>query len=350
MIFPENVMPFIRKQGHEIDRIPKMMNNQVLVKLIDDFFSPVVKLKSGLYQDISWETTENAMFRGEVVAVPDKLRFYPDRGFDNMEHDGIVSISDYDTTMELQVGDIIYYGYHHFKRVAQKNKLLLYNEKCECFFPVKYDKIYCAIRNDQFIPVNGYNLVEDIKTNTSLIINNIEVFTNNKISHIAVGEVKAVGTPLNAYMYKFEKEYFYKDTGFAKPGDIIFYHTGGTITAKYFDGPGSKFKATHERFILAKWTKKKVIVNKHVLYVKPIKKPVSRIIHRVDIKDVSAFAEAEVLDAPKHLKHLIGKKILHDKSNLLTFEKDLKRYDFVMNINTYTTFISETAETIAVHD
>lgn len=358
MTFSENIMPAIRRMAIELPELPKvMLNNQVLVKIIDDFISPHVKLKSGLWQDITWEDTENAMFRGEVVMLPKKLKFYENDGVPNLENDGgMVSISDYDTNIELKVGDIIYYGYHHFKRVAQKNGLLFYNEKGEMFFPVKYDKIFCAIRNEQFIPVNGYILVEDIASQTSLIINNLEIFTKNKIDHLALGKVMATGEPLKAYMRKFKHEFFYKDHGFVQAGDEIFYHTSGPITAKYFEGPGCDYRATHERYIIAKLKAGKIIPNRHVLYVKPIKKAASRIIHNVKLQDTTKHAEAEVLAAPKHLKHLVGKRILHEKSNILTFERNFKKYDFVYNIETYTIFtgIDENSiydkETIIFHD
>lgn len=359
MKFNPTIMPAIRRMAIELPAMPKvMLNNQVLVKILDDFISPHVQLKSGLWQDITWEDTENAMFRGQVVKVPEKLKYYEKDGVPNLENDGgVVSISDYDTTMELQVGDIIYYGYHHFKRVALKNGLLFYNEDGEMFFPVKYDKIYCAIRNEQFVPVNGYVLVEDIPTQTSLIINHLEVFTKNRIDHIALGKVIAAGSPLKQYMMKFKTEFFYRDHGFVQPGDEIFYHTSGPITAKYFEGPGCDYRATHERYIIAKLKNGKVIPNNHVLYVKPIHKPASRIIHSVKLQDTTKHAEAEVIAAPKRLKFLVGKKILHEKSNILTFERNFKRYDFVYNIENYTIFagIDEQTniydkETIVVHD
>jgi len=84
---------------------------------------------------------------GEVVATPKLLSTH------------------LDTTMDVQIGDKIYF---HFHTVSDENRIEL---EGEIYYKVHYSQVYCAIRDNRLIMLNDYLLAtpkmeseDDIKT------------------------------------------------------------------------------------------------------------------------------------------------------------------------------------------
>ena len=66
----------------------------------------------------------------------------------------------YDTDMELMVGDRIIFDFLAYQAIIKSTYPTIIDGK-ECY-PMKYDGIYVAIRNGEIIPVNGVILVEPL--------------------------------------------------------------------------------------------------------------------------------------------------------------------------------------------
>lgn len=119
----------------------KPINNNLLVKPIGDN-STIGTDK--LWTDVSWKPEFHVQVANEVIAVPDRLRF---------DYEPINSkYMDWETEMEIQVGDIAYF-----------NKLsILKAQKVGEYLLVAYKDCYCVKRGDLIIPINGYMLIEPV--------------------------------------------------------------------------------------------------------------------------------------------------------------------------------------------
>jgi hypothetical protein len=176
----------------------RTINNMVAIK---PFPADEIRLKSGekLYLDVRFEEYLNAKTAGEVIAVPDKLHYDTDATSYN-------SI-DWDTDMELQVGDVVIYNY-----LAVKNSLHMGHFIDKDIICIPYDKIYVAIRNQNVIPINGVILVEPEE---EFIGTFLHVPDNAVTNSKQVGKVVYAGTPVRGY----RKEYIY--SGHTSPDKAV---------------------------------------------------------------------------------------------------------------------------------
>lgn len=136
-----------------------------------------------LYLDTSFEKLRHMPVVGVVVAVPSQL-LYSEKEF-------ALSDMEWDTEMELKVGDIV--NYHHLdmeKAITQDDFIIVSGQ---VYYPIPYHRIFCAKRKlppgdrviktmDNFITdgvghyqvimLNGYILAEEVpeKVQTQLVL------------------------------------------------------------------------------------------------------------------------------------------------------------------------------------
>lgn len=149
------------------------------------FPSDEIRLKSGgkLYLDVRFEEYLNARTAGEVVAVPEKLNY-------NINPESTASL-EWDTDMELQVGDVIIYNYLAIKTALHMKQFIDQDIIC-----IPYDKIYVAIRNEEVICINGTILVEPEEE----IVNTFLDVPDNAITKSKqIGRVVHAGKPNRQY-------------------------------------------------------------------------------------------------------------------------------------------------------
>ena len=96
--------------------------------------------------DTSWEEGRHANTRGMVVAVPPELRYSRKSRQTSLL---------YKTYMEILVGDVVIYNYMNSIKGEDTGRLL-----ADGNILVRYDEIYCAIRGDKVVMLNGFLLVE----------------------------------------------------------------------------------------------------------------------------------------------------------------------------------------------
>lgn len=158
----------------------RLINNMVAIK---PFPSDEIRLSGGqkLYLDIRFEEYLNAQTAGEVVAVPDSLYYNPksDRSLD------------WDTDMELQVGDVVIYNYLAVKNARHMKQIIDRDVVC-----ISYDKIYTVIRNGEVICVNGFILVAPEQ---EVIETFLEIPDTAWERSKQIGRVLYAGTPNRGY-------------------------------------------------------------------------------------------------------------------------------------------------------
>lgn len=186
----------------------KLLNNLVAIR---PFPSDEIRLKDGkkLYLDIRFEEYLNAKTAGEVIAVPEKLTFNPD---------GVVTL-DWETDMELQVGDVVVYNY-----LAVKNAIDMGNVFGDGVVAISYDKIYTAIRGNEVICVNGFILVEPEQEK---IVTTLHLPEIAKEQSKQIGRVVYAGTPNRGY--RIEKLF----NGHTAPDEPV--HVGDRVVFNWND-------------------------------------------------------------------------------------------------------------------
>lgn len=166
------------------------------------------------YLDTRFEDTKHAPTCGVVLQVPERLRF---KSLEEAESDH--PSLDFDTEMELQVGDTVIF---HYLAEDNAKRNGLYHE--DGLF-LHYDKIFCAIRNGEIIPINGHLIVEPesemIKSN--LVIPDLAI-RNSKQK----GTVKYAGKPNKRYRW-FPEAYDSE----LKAGDKIIFHFADAVPLQH---------------------------------------------------------------------------------------------------------------------
>jgi len=207
----------------------KILFNHVLVKPEPNdaiYLANNVKL----FFDSRFEEYKAAPQVGEVIAVPDRLRFSHNLDYQNS--------LDIETTMELKVGDRIIFNYGAIP-YARLNGM----EFTQGIF-VRYDMVYIAMRGDEIIPVSGSVIVEPEKEThkTSLIIP--DAFKGQPKS--MVGKVVLAGEPHTAERGKPEKNILgypmwmggNNNWGamnrYCQPGDRVIFHFSNAIPLQHY--------------------------------------------------------------------------------------------------------------------
>lgn len=163
----------------------KPINNLVIVKPNPDNTSLKVGKGFILYLATQYDPLRYATTTGVVVKVPDKL--------DNFEISSNASLQ-YDTDLEVQVGDTVIFHYLTRDANVRDGRILTIND--EEYFQIRYDRLFCAIRNDEIIMLNGTLIVEaDREELESEFL--ITQHTNKKSQ--TRGVVRYAGSPLKGY-------------------------------------------------------------------------------------------------------------------------------------------------------
>ena len=205
-------------------KISKMATNYVLVEAPQQLVEEVNMNGTRLYIDPTYEVQKHALTHGKVVMVPDKLFFSnnPKRADATLE---------FGTEMELKVGDIAYFHYLQPERAIVEGRVITHEGK-RCII-IKYDTIFCAIRDDDFIMVNGWMLVE-VEKEGSFKSSILHVPDNHQERKNTLrGTIAHLGTP--NYGYKFEKISGESDWGGKdlKKGDKVMFEKFSDIPIEY---------------------------------------------------------------------------------------------------------------------
>lgn len=164
----------------------KILKNYVVVKPNrenDEYLLPGDKK---LYISGIFEQGKHAVVRGKVAVIPVGLCFSRKDKYKSLQ---------YDTELEVQVGDDVIYHYLEYLNHKDMGKFLFIND--EKHLVISYDSIYCAIRNDQIIMCNGYILVEAAVDDVSSKY--IETLTKEHVSQ-KKGVVAHIGSLLKGYL------------------------------------------------------------------------------------------------------------------------------------------------------
>jgi co-chaperonin GroES (HSP10) len=180
-----------------ISQVKKVLNNRVLVRT--KYKAVEARTKGGIYlispSDLDWRPAEHTNRISEVVLPPERLDF-------NKRPDSMP----WDTDMELQKGDIVW---HDFMAAHNCPVLRTAEEPEEEYKLLSYYDIYLAKRGEEFIPLNGYVLCEEVKEEKS----KLEI--DNKINK-KLGKVVYLGKPNRSY-----KDSKATDEADIQEGDII---------------------------------------------------------------------------------------------------------------------------------
>lgn len=164
----------------------KIVGNWVLFEPYWD--SHYVELGEGRIKiDPTYKKGHHQPVRGKVVAVPYRLRY------------GDSVMLDWDTEMELEVGDEIVVNYneiHNALRSWRRSYVIIDGKK---LLFIRYDKINAAKRNGKIIPVNGYVYVEPIPPKSLDSLQN--PFLKENIRDRMWGIVRYVGKRNKAYFH-----------------------------------------------------------------------------------------------------------------------------------------------------
>lgn len=127
----------------------KLLNNWVLVK--PDPGNNEIRLKGGkkLFLNTSFEEHQHAVTSGTVVKCPSSLTYYTEHTTARLQ---------YHTTQELLPGDKIIFHFLQTSSSVSKGRYI--EDGDEIYLLIKYDSIFCALRGEKILPINGYILVE----------------------------------------------------------------------------------------------------------------------------------------------------------------------------------------------
>lgn len=191
----------------------KILNNNVLV--MPDYEHYETTGETGLKLDTSYEVQKHAPTSGIVISVPDQLNYSK-----NKLDRGVLA---FNTTMDVLPGDRVIFGYNVFGNAISDGRFMN-----DLIF-IKYDSLFCAIRNNRVIMLNGYVIVEAIEDNINGddfqvpdYMATVNSYTKGKILHVGKGN----------------KEYRYyphigPDSDEFKPGQDVLFNMQYSIPLQY---------------------------------------------------------------------------------------------------------------------
>ena len=128
----------------------KTVGNNIMVEL--DGENDHIKTKDGgeLYLDTSYAPEKHVTVTGIVKAVPTNLIFNPEDP----------NMMPWDTDLEIQVGDRVIIHYLAVMNCFRKEIKKYWAEDGKRFVFIQYRSVYCILRGQEIIPINGYCLIE----------------------------------------------------------------------------------------------------------------------------------------------------------------------------------------------
>ena len=205
----------------------KTAGNHVMIEL--DPENDHIKMKEGgmLYIDTSFEPDKHVTIIGTIKAVPTNLRFDSNNP----------SLMPWDTNMELEVGDRVIAHYLSIMNSLRPEMRKYWMQDGKRLVFIEYRSIYCIIRDEKIIPINGYILVEPIpdryieslkeRADTAGLLLAGMNEKNNK--RVVYGKVVYIGKPNKRYFDKI-----YTDEGITiKVGDEVVMRRISDIPVEY---------------------------------------------------------------------------------------------------------------------
>jgi co-chaperonin GroES (HSP10) len=184
--------------------------NKVLVTPLQD--NSIIKLSGvDVFLDTTFQKEKHAITCGRVVSIPTQID-------DNLK-----------TDIEVQVGDVVFFHYLSVINSLKDDRYFIDGESV--IYPVLYESLYCLMRNDSVIPLNGYILVAPISKHKEEKIGNIflpESMLKEEV--ISKGIVRYIGKPL-----KGERQ-------LCNAGDMVAFRKSSAVPIQYtlHDSVGEK--------------------------------------------------------------------------------------------------------------
>jgi len=199
-------------------RIPK---NHVLVE-VSCLRHRKIAFESGseIIVDPSFKPEEHAQTRGIVRSIPEGLYF---------NNKDIMESVEYLTDIEVEVGDQVFFHYLQINIAISEKKVLI--EDGKFFIFIRYDSLFCAIRNNNMIMLNGWMLLEPIERAVNKESKVITTLPRDRQKKDPLkGKIIHVGTPVKEYFYgKVEA-----DNGIdVKKGDTVIFLPHSDIPLEY---------------------------------------------------------------------------------------------------------------------
>ena len=134
-----------------IDNI-KIPQNHLLVK-VDCLRHKKIAFESGtkIIVDPSFKPEQHANTNGVVVAVPKSLYF---------NKRDVMESSQYLTDIEVKLGDKVYFHYLQINYAIKHRKVVEVGGEFYIF--IRYDSLFCGLRDGKMIMFNGWMLLEPI--------------------------------------------------------------------------------------------------------------------------------------------------------------------------------------------
>jgi len=226
-------------------------HNWVLLQVSGQYFEKV----KGLYFDKSYHPEAAVNVFGIVKEAPETLLFFKKEidaikkefgSSQNCPVDRLQEIQwltrqsvQYDVPVEIKKGDTVIFKYQVYFQAFKEGRVFMDGK--DMLILVPYDMLILAIRDDKFIPVNGYVLIEPIITKSEVIIEEGQ-------EEDQLGVITHIGSPCKNYL-----GYEDQDDDFFKEGDTIFFKKNYTVPVEYstFQTLDKKYYRIHRRNILA---------------------------------------------------------------------------------------------------
>jgi co-chaperonin GroES (HSP10) len=222
------------------------VSGRIMVKILlrtgDD------RTPGGIYkhavEELEYDAAAHIERWGEVVKVPDSLIWRP----------GKQGSMPWKTTMQLQIGDLVYYDY-----LDLLNGIVYIDEDDGTLYPlISYENAYVATRGDQIIPLNGFHLFERVQFDwglTTLYLKD-KVDTNyGKVKYVAELNKKYEGDSYNDIPLKEGDKVL-----FTNPYEVML---EDSVHAK-FDG-GKMYRRAQSKDVLVVWRGDEILLNKNVI-------------------------------------------------------------------------------------
>jgi len=260
-----------RKYYTKLERLPKMPNNYVLVKL--DVLNKQRETKTGIRMTSGKEDNvldNTDVFHqidryGEVVGLPAYLNFGA----------GYLKGLEWDSDLEVKLGDVVWF------RQVEGNMADRFEVGGKFYKRIKYDQLTVAKRGSEVIALNGHVLMEQIFPKESLFIINPNPKSDKKR-----GKVKYIGTANRHYQSNYgwfgsevRKVKDWEDVPMVKKGDVVHYDMAKGVDvdeifleSDYINTFGEKLKICQQRHINCIIMEDKVVLLGNRVLVEPIKK------------------------------------------------------------------------------
>jgi len=203
----------------------KAKRNHILVKPFLKSTDTIDILGIDIWIDKTYEKEKHAATTGSVVSVCDDLYF------SMVRESGMAEKScRFDTTVEVETGDKIYFHYLSVQSARKEGKLFKAKDG-EYYMFLKYDESFCVKRGDSIIMTNGWILLEPIVASEKFMSKYVHIpDMQNQKESIKFAKVAHVGNKIKNYLedsdaYDFDEE--------INPGDIIAYDRHSNIPLQY---------------------------------------------------------------------------------------------------------------------